>query len=57
MIISKIIPIINVTDDFIKKFGIDSTKYKNLEVVDNKIISIETDDIDIIKYLELIGLN
>jgi|APSaa5957512535_1039671.scaffolds.fasta_scaffold45451_2 hypothetical protein len=57
MKLSKIISKVNVVDEFINKFGIDSKKYKNLQVIDNKIISIDTDDIDIIKHLKLIGLN
>ena len=57
MKLSKIISKVNVVDEFINKFGIDSKKFKNLQVIDNKIISIDTDDIDIIKHLKLIGLN
>ena len=44
----------NETEDFIKKFH---GEYKNLFSIDGKIISCETNDIEIKDYLKKLGLN
>lgn len=43
-------------EDFIKKFGVGTKTYKNLLIRNNKIVSIETNNMDIIKYVQNLGL-